>query len=86
VDLLPTETVVDSHRVLSPPRRTGIAKLDALVAEGRARCGLGCRTAVSSAPSAHVASKGEVSAALRSDQLEIDEGIRRAALSFSGTS
>ncbi len=54
--------------LLSPPRPTGIAKLDALIAEGRARPALGDRGAVLSRPSPHAAAGGEGSAALGSDR------------------
>jgi antitoxin (DNA-binding transcriptional repressor) of toxin-antitoxin stability system len=54
--------------LLSPPRPTGIAKLDALIAEGRARPAVGDRSAVLSQPPAHAAPRGEVSAALQSDR------------------
>jgi len=54
--------------LLSPPRQTGIAKLDALIAEGRARPSLGDRSALLAQPPAHAAPRGEASAALRSER------------------
>lgn len=54
--------------LISPPRPTGIAKLDVLIAEGRARPALGDRSAILSRAAAPVVPQGAVSAALRSDR------------------
>jgi prevent-host-death family protein len=54
--------------LLSPPQPTGIARLDALIAEGRARPALGDRAAVLSGPSPYAAPAGEASAALGRDR------------------
>jgi len=54
--------------LLSPPRPTGIAKLDALITEGRARPSLGDRNALLSQPPVHAAPRGDASAALSSDR------------------